>query len=149
MRPKKKILLYDANLVRLRVQEFLLRTRGPYDVRTAETLDGAERIAACVDVAAVVMVLPSATDVRRIAAYRRAPVLAIGPLESLDVSDAEMVLSPKVPTAMLLRCVGSLAKRKRGPKRKEPVAMSPHAVMGAEMLDPGFRNTGKGANDAA
>ena len=118
MRPRKLILLVDANEQTLSQRAFLLETRG-YRVVKAESSQSALDILArmaphTLDLLIADLMLPEMDGDDLV---RRAKQLHPA-LQSLIVSSADLQSA-----ALLLDRVRALAARKRGPKKRTPVVL--------------------------
>jgi DNA-binding NarL/FixJ family response regulator len=126
VRPKKKILLIDANENRLGIRRFLLETSG-FAVLGAVTR-GEAVAAAAAKPELIVLNLPLPGDVELLDALRRAVPDANVLLVSEGAREApahicgHLCLHGRVDPAMFLESVRLLALSKRGPRKKPPVS---------------------------
>jgi len=116
MRPKKRVLLVNANEVGRRVQGLVLRTKGLW-VEEASSVEEASAIGG-ERFDAVVLVLANARERELASRGWGARVLAILPRGSGAAElQAEVVLPAKCAMVEFVGAVKALTARKRGPKK--------------------------------
>jgi len=116
MRPKKTILLVDANEERRSLNSFKLHTRG-YRVFAASNADDALAITDAIDLA--IVNLPEGNDLIRAMKKTRPEMRTIlmGTEEDVPCHDADMLMHEGASGASLLERVRVLVERRRGPKK--------------------------------
>lgn len=116
MRPKKRILLVNANETGRRVQAFVLRTRG-YRVVEAANVKAVGKLES-LEFDLVVLVLMTARERDLAMGAWGAPVLAIVPAKlPMGGLAANALLPAKCSTLEFVESVRLLAMRKRVPKK--------------------------------
>lgn len=127
MRPKKKILIIDANENRLSIRRFLLETRG-FAVLAAESSEEALRICSGVlpDLTLVVLPIPGAKalldEIRGLTAGRPAAVLA-NDLNCPEGQFADATFYEKLTAAAeLIERLKRMTMRKPGPRKNSPAS---------------------------